>query len=65
MGFTVKIQKVERPTNRSYYVNLPVAVAEALAVQKGEEVQWTIEDKNIIVLSRSNPKPLRKLRSKP
>lgn len=35
MGYPVKLQKVERPTNRSYYVNLPAAVAEAIAADQG------------------------------
>jgi hypothetical protein len=52
MGYRVKIQKVERPTNRSFYLNLPVAVAEALNISKGEEFEWTIEDKNTLILKR-------------
>jgi hypothetical protein len=28
MGYNVRLQKVDRPTNRSYYVNLPVVLAE-------------------------------------
>ena len=65
MGYLVKIQKVERPTNRSFYVNLPVVMAEALAIEKGEEFQWTVEDKNTLVLARCKPKKLRQLQSKP
>ena len=53
MGYPVKLQKVERPTNRSYYINLPTAVAEAIAATKGETFEWSIEDKNTLVLSRS------------
>ena len=30
MGYPVKLQKVERPTNRSYYINFPTALAEAI-----------------------------------
>ena len=60
MGYRVKIQKVERPTNRSFYVNLPVAVAEALNVDKGEDFEWLIEDKNTLVLSRVKRKKMRK-----
>jgi len=52
MGYPAKIQKVERPTNRSYYLNLPAAIAEALAVEKGEIFEWEIEDKNTLILSR-------------
>jgi len=52
MGYMVKIQKVDRPTNRSYYLNFPVALAEALVVKKGEKFEWLIEDKNTLVLLR-------------
>ena len=65
MGYLVKIQKVERPTNRSFYVNLPVGVAEALSIEKGEEFQWSIEDKNTLLLVRRKPHKLRRLRTKP
>jgi len=65
MGYLVKIQKVDRPTNRSFYVNLPVVLAEDLHVDKGEEFQWLIEDKNTLLLLRVKPKAHRKLRAKP
>lgn len=55
MGYEVKIQKVERPTNRSYYVNLPVALAEAAQIDKGEGFEWVIEDKNTLVFKRLKP----------
>jgi len=57
MGYPVKIQKVERPTNKSYYVNLPVALAESAEIQKGEECEWLIEDRNTFVLRRKKKKP--------
>jgi hypothetical protein len=65
MGYLVKVQKVDRPTNRSFYLNLPVVLAQSLDITKGEEFQWTIEDKNTLILSRTKPKLLRKLRAKP
>jgi hypothetical protein len=65
MGYLVKIQKVDRPTNRSYYVNLPVVLAEALAIKKGEQFQWVIEDKNTLILARRNPQKVKKLKAKP
>jgi hypothetical protein len=64
MGYPVKVQKVDRPTNRSYYVNFPVAMAEALGVEKGEDFEWYIEDKNTLVLKRTNPKSPQKLKLK-
>ena len=57
MGHRVKIQKVERPTNRSYYLNFPLVLAEAMGVEKGEEFEWVVEDRNTLVLRRLKPRP--------
>ena len=62
VGYLVKLQKVERPTNRSFYLNFPVALAEALTLKKGEEFEWLVEDKNTLVLQRLRRAKLRKLR---
>ena len=64
MGYPVKIQKVDRPTNKSYYVNFPVALAEALGVVKGEDFEWSVEDKNTVILTRQRAQPPRKLKSR-
>ncbi|MCF6269318.1 MAG: hypothetical protein L3J41_06400 [Melioribacteraceae bacterium] len=50
------MQKVERPTNKSFYINFPAAVAEAANVAKGEEFEWIIEDRNTFVLKRIKKK---------
>ena len=52
MGYRVKIQKVERPTNTSYYVNFPAAIAEATRVKKGEGMEWLVDDRNTFILRR-------------
>lgn len=62
MGYLIKLQKVERPTNRSYYVNLPVVLAEAMDLAKGEELEWLLEDKNTLLLVRKNKKTPRKFK---
>jgi bifunctional DNA-binding transcriptional regulator/antitoxin component of YhaV-PrlF toxin-antitoxin module len=62
-GYRVKLQKVERPTNRSFYVNFPVALAEAIGIQKGEDFEWIVEDKNTLILQRVKPLTLRKLKN--
>jgi antitoxin component of MazEF toxin-antitoxin module len=54
MGYRTKIQRVERAENQSFYVNFPSAVAQAMEVKKGEEFEWLIEDKNVILLRRVN-----------
>ena len=52
MGYQVKIQEVKRKNSRSFYVNFPVVFADAVDLQKGEEMEWLIEDKNTFVLKR-------------
>jgi bifunctional DNA-binding transcriptional regulator/antitoxin component of YhaV-PrlF toxin-antitoxin module len=64
MGYPVKLQKVERPTNRSYYINFPVALAEAMGMRKGETFEWVIEDKNTLVLQRLKSVKPRKIKHK-
>ncbi len=59
MGYITKIQKVERPTNQSFYVNLPSAVAQAMNIEKGEKFEWIIENKNLLLLQR-----VKKIRNK-
>ncbi len=52
MGYKVKIQKIERTTNKTYYVNFPAAFADAINLKKGEQMEWFIEDRNCFVLRR-------------
>jgi len=52
MGHRIKIQRVERGTTKSYYVNFPAALAEAAQIEKGEEMEWLMEDRNSFVLRR-------------
>lgn len=56
MGYTVRLQKVERPTNRSYYINLPVVLAETLGLEKGEILEWIIKDQENLLLHRKGEK---------
>jgi hypothetical protein len=56
MGYRVKLQKVERPTNRSFYINFPVALAESINLKKGEELEWIVENKNVLTLRRIKKK---------
>lgn len=55
MGYKIKIQRVDRKTTKSFYVNFPAAVAEASKIKKGEEMEWIIEDRNTFVLKRVKP----------
>ena len=62
MGYQVKIQKVERGATKSFYVNFPAALADACQIEKGEEMEWIIEDKNTFVLQRVKKQPNRTLK---
>lgn len=55
MGSKIKIQRVERGSTKSFYVNFPAAIAEAARITKGEEMEWLLEDRNTFVLRRIKP----------
>jgi hypothetical protein len=61
MSHKIKIQRVERGTTKSFYVNFPAALAEAARISKGEEMEWLLEDRDTFILRRVKPlKPLLK-----
>ena len=53
MGYKVKLQKIDRPTNKSFFVSIPIVFVEATEMEKGEVFEWILEDKNTLVLRRS------------
>lgn len=55
MGYKAKVQRVDRGLTKSFYINLPAAVAEACNIEKGEEMEWLIENKDTFILRRVNP----------
>ena len=63
MGYKIKIQRVERGSTQSFYVNFPAAVAEAANIVKGEEMEWSIENKNTFVLQRVKPAKEQRLKT--
>ena len=53
MGYPTKIQLISRKkVADQYYINFPTAVAEALEFQKGEIIEWIIENKANIIAHR-------------
>jgi len=61
MGHVVKMQKVDRGKTRSFYLNFPAALADAMEVEKSEEFEWVLEDKNTVWLRRTHRRVLRKI----
>lgn len=57
MGCPTKIQVIQRKDSQQYYVNFPAQIAQSIDIEKGEEVEWHIHDRNVLVLSRIHPSP--------
>ena len=52
MGSPTKVQLIKRKKSEQWYVNFPAAIAQAMEFEKGETVEWIIEDKAQLVLRR-------------
>lgn len=52
MGFPTKVQLIKRKNSEQWYVNFPSAVAQAMDFNKGEMVEWHVEDKETLALRR-------------
>lgn len=52
MGYKTKVQLIRRKESNQFYVNFPSACAQMLDLKKGEEVEWTINDKGELRLKR-------------
>lgn len=62
MGFPTKVQLIKRKKSQQWYINFPAAVAKAMEFQRGEVVEWSIENKALLVLKRTQipDSPLKK-----
>ncbi len=52
MGYPTKVQLIQRKESLQWYVNLPAAVAHAMDFRKGEVVEWTVQDRRRLLLTR-------------
>lgn len=52
MGFPTKIQLIKRAKSEQWYINFPSAIAQAMEFDRGEVVEWLIEDKHTMILKR-------------
>jgi hypothetical protein len=53
MGYPTKIQLIKRAASEQWYINFPSAVAQAMEFNRGEIVEWIIEDKQKMILKRA------------
>lgn len=57
MGFPTKVQLIKRKNSEQWYINFPSAVAQAMEFERGETVEWLVEDRSQLVLRRTKPLP--------
>lgn len=53
MGYPTKVQLIQRKASEQWYINFPAAIAGAMEFQKGETVEWSIQDRDTLVLKRT------------
>jgi len=52
MGYKTRVQLINRKKSRQWYVNFPSALAQALELEKSEEVEWVVETRDRLILRR-------------
>lgn len=57
MGFPTKVQLIKRKQSEQWYINFPAAVAQAMEFERGETVEWFVEDKGLLALKRQKVPP--------
>ncbi|MGH8017441.1 MAG: hypothetical protein ACREIA_04005 [Opitutaceae bacterium] len=53
MGYPTKVQLIARKGSQQFYINFPAPIAQAMDFTKGELVEWTIVDKQHLIVSRT------------
>lgn len=57
MGFESSVQVIERANRtRQFYLICPAPLAEALELEKGERIEWIVEDKHTLTIKRAGSK---------
>ncbi len=54
MGYITKLQVIERKNNtRQFYLVCPAPLAQALEMEKGEDLEWVVQDKQTLIIRRA------------
>ncbi len=54
MGYVTKIQVINRANDtRQFYLICPSQLAQALGMEKGESVEWEVEDRDTLIVRRT------------
>ena len=57
MGYQTKVQRITRKNSEQWYINFPAAIAQAMDFQRGEIVEWHIEERDQLLLVRKETPP--------
>ena len=57
MGYLTKVQVIERAKGqRQFYLICPAPLAQALEMEKGETIEWVVQDKWTLSVRRVDPR---------
>jgi antitoxin component of MazEF toxin-antitoxin module len=57
MGYLSKLQVIQRSKGqKQFYMICPAPLAQALEMEKGETLEWVVEDKQTLTVRRIDPK---------
>jgi bifunctional DNA-binding transcriptional regulator/antitoxin component of YhaV-PrlF toxin-antitoxin module len=55
VGYQSMVQVIQRGgKNRQWYLICPAPLAQALEIEKGEVIEWVVEDKHTLILKRTS-----------
>ena len=57
MGYPTKVQLIKREKSEQWYINFPSTLAQAMEFERGEIVEWLIDDHTQLILRRTSPPP--------
>lgn len=57
MGFPTKVQLIQRRNSEQWYINFPSALAQSMEFDRGETMEWIVEDKALLALRRLTAPP--------
>lgn len=57
MGYPTKVQVIKRKKSEQWYINFPAAIARSMGFERGEIVEWVIENDGNLKLRRRKASP--------
>lgn len=57
MGYPTKVQLIRRQASQQWYIAVPAALARSIGLEKGETIEWNLQDRHHLLLCRSQSLP--------